>query len=156
MMEGEMQHASWVNSPRAEGYEFINWQRFSSTPYISFTHSERFAANHANAIAAETYGQYEEIDEMPVGGIIAKPTFTIGHNGEAMLETLFLMERAETGTMPVSGDWIYTSINADGSVWGRTGGHNSAGMDFCVACHEAMGQDTDSLTFLPPEYRIRN
>lgn len=148
--------ASWVNSDRAEGAGFIGWKNFATMPYPSFTHGGRLATNHANDIGAAAYGMYEEIGEMPAGGIVAKPTFSVdAHSGEAKLETLFLMERVETGTMPDSNDWIYTSINPDGSIWGRTDGFNSAGMDFCVACHEGMGYESDDLAFLPEELRVQ-
>jgi len=148
--------ASWSLSERTEGSDFGNWTNFATTPYISFTHGERFATNHANAIAAEAYGRYEAIGEMPAGGIVAKPTFSIGASGEAFWETLFLMEKAEAGTSPDTNDWIYTAIMPDGSLMGRTLGANSDGMYFCAACHMAMGAESDDLIFLPEEYRLRN
>jgi hypothetical protein len=148
--------AFWTQSDRSEGREFAGWTNFANTPYISFTHGERFATNHANAIAAPQYGLYEEIDEVPAGGIIAKPTFSIDASGEAFWETLFLMERAAPGTSPDTNDWIYTAILPDGSLMGRTLGANSDGMYFCAACHMGMGAETNDLTFLPEEYRVGN
>ncbi len=156
MGDGAMMQASWTQSERDEARDFASWTNFATSPYISFTHSERFAANHANAIAAEHYGRYEDIGEMPAGGIIAKPTFSVNAHGEAVWETLFLMEKAEAGASPDTNDWIYTAILPDGSLMGRTMGENSDGMFFCAACHMGMGADSDDLTFLPEEYRLRN
>lgn len=151
--EAMIMQASWTQADRDEGRAFAGWQNFASVPYISFTHGERFAANHANDIAAEAYGRYEDVGEVPAGGIIAKPTFSISQGGEAMLETLFLMEKGAAGSLPDSNDWIYTSILADGTVQGRTGGMNGAAMQSCADCHMAMGDGQDDLAFMPEEYR---
>ncbi len=148
--------ASWSASERPEGSACAGWTNFASTPYLSFTHGERFATNHANAIAAEVYGLSENIDTMPVGGVVAKPTFSIGDDGQAFWETLFLMEKAGDGASPETNDWIYTAIMPDGSLMGRTLGENSDGMAFCAACHMGGGMDTDDLLFMAPEYRVQD
>jgi hypothetical protein len=148
--------AAWTESGRAEADDFSGWRNFAATPYISFTHGERFATNHANAIAAEVYGLYEEIGEMPAGGIVAKPTFSVGADGQAYWETLFLMEKAPPGTSADTNDWIYTAIMPDGALMGRTLGPNSAGMQFCADCHIGMSDGTDDLLFMDEEYRVRN
>ncbi len=148
--------ASWSESDREEGSAFRGWTNFAATPYVSFTHGERFATNHANPIAAEVYGLYEDIGEMPAGGIVAKPTFSIGDDGQAYWETLFLMEKAAAGTSPDTNDWIYTAIMPDGSLMGRTLGVNSENMQFCAACHMGGGADTDDLLFMEEQYRVVN
>jgi len=148
--------AAWTESARPEAEEFAGWRNFAATPYISFTHGERFATNHANAVAAEVYGLYEEIGEMPAGGIVAKPTFSIGADGQAYWETLFLMEKAPPGTSADTNDWIYTAIMPDGALMGRTLGPNSAGMQFCADCHIGMSDGTDDLLFMDEEYRVRD
>lgn len=147
--------ASWTQSDRAEARDYLDWKNFARVPYVSFTHGERFATNYANAIAAEAYGRYEDVDAVPAGGIIAKPTFSVSAGGEAMLATLFLMEKAAPGTSPDTNDWIYTSVMADGAVAHRTGGVNSDDAMFCAVCHMAMGEGQDDLIFLPEEYRVR-
>ncbi len=145
--------AAWTDADLPAARAFVDWKNFATAPYASFTHGERFAANHANPIAAEAYGRYEEVGEIPVGGIIAKPTFSIAADGEARFQTLFLMEKAEAGRFPDSNDWIYTSILADGTLQGRTGGVNGASMRSCADCHMGMGQGQDDLAFMPEEYR---
>ena len=128
---------------------------FAALPYPSSTHGGRFATNHANEIAAEVYGDYEDIGEMPAGGVIAKPTFTVDAAGKASLGPLFLMEKAEAGSFPGTNDWIYTTVQPDGSLMGRTGGYNSEQMEqMCAACHTAMGADSDDLLFIPEEFRV--
>ncbi|MCC5968912.1 MAG: hypothetical protein JJU15_03095 [Pararhodobacter sp.] len=154
--ESSLMLASWSQSDQSEGREFADWTNFAATPYISFTHGERFATNHANAIAAEHYGLYEDIGEMPAGGIVAKPTFSINASGEALWETLFLMEKAEAGLSPDTNDWIYSAIMPDRSLLGRTLGANPDGMYFCAACHMGAGADTDDLLFMEPQYRMGN
>src|SRR3546814_5580762 len=63
--------------------------------------------NHANDIAEEPYGRYENIGTMPPGGTIAKPSFTISPNGNVQLGPLFLMEKMEAGWHPESKNWRY-------------------------------------------------
>jgi hypothetical protein len=93
---------------------------------------------------------------MPEGGIVAKPTFSIGADGQAYWETLFLMEKAAEGTSPDTNDWIYTAIMADGALMGRTLGANSDAMQFCADCHIGMSDGTDDLLFMDEEYRVRD
>ncbi len=153
--EAKIIKASWSDSGMAEAADFVTWKNFAKRPYVSATHGGRFVTNHANAIGAEAYGRYEKVGAMPAGGIAAKPSFTISAQGEAMLDTLFLMEKASAGSFPDSNDWIYTAIMPDGSLMGRTGGQNSDMMEFCVACHAALGEGQDDLTFLPEELRVQ-
>lgn len=151
--ETQMIQASWTESERSEGKDFAGWRNFAAMPYISSTHGARFATNHANEIAAPHYGRYEDIGEMPAGGIVAKPTFSIGADGQGYLETLFLMEKAARGVSPDTNDWIYTAIMPDGSLMGRTLGPNSDGMFFCAACHMAAPEGSDDLLFMEVQYR---
>lgn len=154
--DADIVQIGWSQSELAEGREFASWANFAIAPYISFTHGERFATNHANAIAAERYGMYESDAPMPAGGIVAKPTFSINQNGEALWETLFLMEKAQAGVSPETNNWLYSAIMPDGSVMGVTMGTNANRVDFCAACHMGMGADSDDMIFLPDEYRVRN
>ncbi len=132
--------------------EWGDWERFSTMAYVSGTHGGRFVQNHANDVAAEEYGKYEDVDEIPSGSILAKPSFTMGAGGEAALGPLFLMEKMADGWNADTADWRYAMINADGSTFGVTGGQNSDGMMFCHECH-AAGQEADYLLFMPEEYR---
>lgn len=90
---------------------------------------------------------------MPAGAVIAKDSFSVAPDGQVSVGPLFLMEKMPAGFLAESGDWKYTMILPDGSLFGETHGHNSAGMQFCIDCHLA-GADYDYLLFLPPEYRV--
>jgi hypothetical protein len=138
----------------AEAEEFAGWTLFSAQPYTSATHGDRFVLNLAND-AAESYGRYEDAGPMPVGAKIAKPGFSVSADGEASLGPLALMEKMEPGFSEETGDWRYTMINADGTIFGITNGENSGQMQFCAECHEAVGDSQDHLFFLPEEARVR-
>jgi len=150
----DLHKSSWLGSDNPGAQDFAGWTNFARTPYISFTHGERFAFNHANDIAAEQYGKFEEVEAIPVGGIIAKPTFSVSDKGEALLETLFLMEKAPAGTLPDTNDWIYSAVMPDGSLMGRTNGQKAENVVFCVACHQGGGYGQDDLMFLEEDYRF--
>jgi hypothetical protein len=129
-----------------------DWEHFSTRAYISATHGGRYVHNAANDLAAEEYGKYEDASRMPIGSILAKPSFTVSPDGESALGPLFLMEKMTRGWNSDTADWRYAMINADGSTFGITGGQNSDGMMFCHECHTA-GQDSDYMLFLPEEFR---
>jgi hypothetical protein len=132
--------------------EWGDWERFSTRAYVSGTHGGRFVQNYANDVGAEDYGKFEDVDAMPGGSVLAKPSFTVDARGEAALGPLFLMEKMADGWNADTADWRYAMVNADGSTFGVTGGQNSDGMMFCHQCHTA-GQDADYLLFLPEEFR---
>ncbi|RNF34983.1 hypothetical protein A7A09_008315 [Paracoccus methylarcula] len=147
---------SWLLSDLPEARAFLSWESVTRSPYISATHGERYVVNLADPAAMPTYSRFEEGGPMPVGGILGKPSFTISDKGQAKPGPLFLMEKAEEGAFPDTGDWIYTAIKPSGALMGRTGAENSGGMQFCADCHMGIGAETDSMTYLPEEYRIGN
>lgn len=153
---GEITGPSWLLSDRAEARAFLDYESVTTAPYTSATHGNRYVVNLADPVAMPLYSQFEEGVPMTVGGILAKPSFVINAEGVARLGPLFLMERAEDGAFPDMGDWIYTAIMPNGNMMGRTGEHNSNGMQFCADCHLGIGMDTDSMTYLPEEYRVSN
>lgn len=146
---------AYGDSDLPEAKSFLDWKKFATTPYVSATHGGRFVVNYANDIGEEPYGRYEAIGTMPPGGITAKPSFTISQDGVAALGPLFLMEKMEAGWYPQSGDWRYTMVMPDGTVFGRTLGQNSDAVAFCIDCHAAVGDTQDHLFLLPEEVRVR-
>ncbi len=132
--------------------QFFNWINVTKSPYQSSTHGDRYLVNIVNE-KAKDYQKWEAAGILPAGAIIAKPTIIGKANGKADIGPLFLMEKMPSGWNPQSLDWKYSMIMADGSLWGETKGRNSAGMNFCFECHNAMGSETDGLLFLPEEYR---
>lgn len=152
----EVEGQSWVLSDRPEARDFLAYSSVTRAPYTSGTHGGRYVVNLADAAAMPSYSKFEDGGPMPAGAILAKPSFVISDAGEAQLGPLFLMEKAENGAFPETGDWIYSAVTPQGSLMGRTGGQNSGGMQFCADCHMGMASETDSMTYLPEAYRISN
>lgn len=146
---------AYSDSGLPEAKSFLDWKNFATAPYVSATHGGRFVVNYANETGEEAYGRYENIGTMPVGGITAKPSFTVAPDGAAALGPLFLMEKMEAGWYPESGDWRYTMVMPDGTVAGRTLGENSDAMASCIACHAVVGDTQDHLYLLPEEVRVQ-
>jgi len=143
---------TYAKSGIAAAAQFFDWINVTKSPYQSSTHGDRYLVNIINE-KAEDYQKWENAGILPTGSIIAKPTIIGKSDGKADVGPLFLMEKMPTGWNPQSLDWKYSMIMADGSLWGETKGRNSSGMTFCFECHNAMGEETDGLLFLPEEYR---
>ena len=110
--------------------------------------------NYANEWA-KAYGAFENAGTFPAGSALAKPSFSVKGNGKASLGPLFLMEKMEAGFNAASGDWRYTMIMPNGSVFGTTNGKNSKKVEFCIGCHQTVTPDQDSVMLLPEEYRVK-
>ena len=136
----------------AEAYR--RWPRYNTTPYRSATHGERFVNNYANAKAA-TYDRLDEIEQLPVGAVLAKDSFAVTGSGDIFPGPLFLMEKMPAGFRPDARDWRYTMIMPDGSLFGTTNGEGSARVEFCITCHRAAGDDQDHLFYIPEGHRAR-
>ncbi len=136
--------------PVARKYQ--RWKRFNKTPYRSTSHGARYINNYANRRAL-AYGKFEKAGTMPVGAIVAKDSLTVKANGRVIPGPLFVMEKMPEGFNYVSGDWRYTMIMPDGSVFGETNGVDSARVEFCTSCHLAA-EKNDHLFFMPKKYRI--
>ncbi|WP_420348380.1 hypothetical protein [Pelagibius sp.] len=139
------------HDPAAE--RFVEWRRYNSAPYRSATHGQRFVNNYANA-AARAYGDYENAAELPVGSILAKDSFAVTQRGDVFTGPLFLMEKMPEGFRPEAHDWRYTMIMPDGSLFGTTNGEGNERVEFCITCHEAVGEDRQQLFFVPRKFRV--
>jgi hypothetical protein len=138
--------------PVAAGYQ--GWQRYSKVAYQSATHGSRYVQNYANA-KGRAYGAFEKAGRMPVGATLAKDSFAVNGKGQVTPGPLFIMQKMSAGFNPDGGDWKYTMVMPNGSVFGETKGKNAAGMQFCIECHIAVGEDQDSMMLLPAEYRVQ-
>lgn len=143
---------SLSQDPSASGYR--RWRQYNMAPYQSATHGSRYVNNYANALARD-YGRLTEIDELPVGAILAKDSFAATAAGDVFLGPLFLMEKMEKGFAPEARDWRYSMIMPDGSFYGITNGDDAERVAFCVTCHETVGDEMDHLFFVPEAYRLR-
>ena len=144
--------AAYGSSGNAHARAFINWPNFSTTPYTSATHGNRYVNNYANEIAAQNYSQYEQAGKFPVGSILAKDGFVVNDNGRLVFNALTLMEKMPSGFNPEFNDWRYTMILPDGMLVGTTGGMGSDNVRFCQGCHAAVDAQ-DNVFFVPPKYR---
>ena len=135
--------------PAAAAYQ--GWTRYNRVPYRGAGHGRRFLNNYANEIA-RAYGRFEEAGRLPVGSVVAKDSIAVTDEGMASPGPLFLMEKMEGGFNYVSGDWRYTMIMPDGSVFGTTKGEGARRVEFCIACHLAV-ESQDHLHFFPEPFR---
>ncbi len=145
--------AAYAKSGHPVAVAFADWRAFSTVAYPSGTHGNRYVQNFANGIGQAAYGRYEDVGKAPVGLQVAKPSMTVTGNGEVGVGPLFLMEKMNAGFNAGSGDWRYTMIMPNGSVFGETLGEGSANVQFCVDCHGAVADAQDNLFFLPAEFR---
>ncbi len=149
-LKGQLK-AGYSKSGNATAKNYMKWANYSTTPYQSSTHGDRYVNNYANA-TAKAYGKYEASGKMPAGSIIAKDSFIASPNGKVMPGPLFVMEKMSNGFNKPSGDWRYTMIMAGGNVAGTTNGQGSKAVAFCIECHASVAEQ-DHLFFLPNEFR---
>ena len=135
--------------PAAAAYP--GWTRYNRVPYRSAGHGRRFVNHYANE-KARAYGRFEKAGRLPVGSVIAKDSITVTDDGVASPGPLFVMEKMPDGFNYVSGDWRYTMIMPDGSVFGTTKGESAERVKFCIPCHLAAEQQ-DHLHFIPEPFR---
>jgi len=131
--------------------EYRNWRRFNTVPYRSAQHGERFVNNYANGIG-RAYGSFEEAGDLPVGSVAAKDSFAVTAAGDVTAGPLFIMEKMPQGFNYVSGDWKYTLVRPDGTLFGETNGPGAKRVEYCITCHLAR-ERYDHLYFLPKDYR---
>lgn len=136
--------------PGATGYQ--KWKRYNRTPYPSASHGNRILNNYANE-KARAYGRFERAGTLPVGSIIAKDSITVTKEGLAKPGALFVMEKMPDGFNHVSGDWRYTMVMPDGSLFGTTRGEGAGRVKFCITCHLAVERQ-DHLFYVPGKYRL--
>jgi len=139
--------SSSVEAARA----YQKWQLYNTAPLRSATHGRRFVNHYANPIAS-AYGKYETAGKLPVGSIVAKDSFAVTDDNKTLPGPLFLMEKMPEGFNYVSGDWRYTMIMPDGSLFGTTNGVGSDKVKFCISCHLAV-EKQDHLYFPPKPFR---
>lgn len=138
------------DDPAAKVY--TRWKRYNTAPYASAGHGRRFMNTYGNAIAKD-YGKYEAAGRLPVGSILAKDSMAITEDGKVNPGPLFLMEKMTDGFNHVSGDWKYSMVMPDGSIFGVTNGTGTKQVEFCVPCHLAA-ETHDHLHFLPERLRL--
>ena len=142
----------FARSGNATAAAYRGWRRFNISPYLSATHGNYYLNNYVNPIGAAAYGRYERAGKLPVGAVIAKDSFAMTRTGEIILGGLFIMEKMPPGFNHASGDWKYTYVRPDGTLFGETNGRSSNRVEYCIGCHLAR-EKYDHLWFLPKGYR---
>jgi len=145
--------AGYARSGNATAAGYQRWRRFNTAPYLSAAHGNHYLNNYVNELGAAAYGRFEMAGKLPVGTIIAKDSFSVTRSGEIVLGGLFVMQKMPAGFSYVSGDWKYTYIQADGTLFGETHGTGSKKVEYCIGCHLAVERQ-DHLWFLPKRYRV--
>ena len=132
---------------------YLSWRRYNSAPYRSATHGARYVNNYGNRLA-DAYGRFENAGPMPQGAVVLKDSFSATADGAIFPGPMFVMKKMQPGFKPESGDWRYSMVMPDGSLFGETNGVNSESVEFCVGCH-AMQSARDHLFFVPENYRMK-
>lgn len=144
--------ASYAKSGHPAAIAYPAWQRVNSAPYLSATHGNTYISNYVNETGA-AYASFEQAGKLPVGTVIAKPSFVVTKSGAVRPGPLFLMEKMPAGFKYVTGDWRYSMIMADGTLFGETQGEDSERVEYCIGCHLAV-EHQDHLFFVPRDYRV--
>ena len=133
---------------------YLTWRRFNKAPYRSATHGARYVNNYSNRVG-ESYGLFENAGPMPPGTVLLKDSFTATADGAIFPGPMFVMEKMADGFNRASGNWRYTMVMPDGSLFGETNGVSSDNVAFCIGCH-AMRAEWDHLFFVPADYRRKS
>ncbi len=142
--------AGYARSGEPSAAAYSGWRRYNSVPYLSSTHGNHYINNYANE-KARGYGGG---GRLAVGSVIAKDSFSVTETGGILLGPLFLMEKMPRGFSYVSGDWKYSLIQPDGTLFGETNGRGSQRVQYCISCHLAV-EAQDHLYFVPPKFRVK-
>jgi len=151
---GEKMAALYKLSGHPVAKEFRTWKRYNSAPYRSATHGRRFLNNYASKKAA-AYGKFEGAGMFPKGAVIAKDSFAVTEDGRVNAGPLFIMEKMAQGFNDASGDWRYTMIMPDGTIYGTTKGESAERVKYCIGCHLTRERN-DHLYFVPQKFRVKN
>jgi hypothetical protein len=144
--------AGYAKSGDANALAYNDWTVYSTAPYTSATHGNRYVNNFANPTGAE-YGKFEQGIRLPVGSVLVKDSFVVNAKGQVVFGVLSLMEKMQAGFNAEFSDWRYTMILPTGEVVGTTGGAGSEKVAFCAGCHVAVDESQGSLYFVPRKFR---
>lgn len=135
----------WIPKDFVTGYR--DWTLASTLPADPGAHGGRFLLTYVNEVGAAEYLKFaDEGVAMPAGSVIAKESFTVADDGKAKPGPLFLMQKAEAGASPRTGDWYYMAVQPNGTPMAVNV------YTACNACHSAY-EDSDYLAY--PEEGVR-
>ncbi len=129
------------------GSNFRDWAVTSTRPAVAGPHGNRLLQTFANDIAAESYLQFAEEIEMPVGSVLAKESISLSKKKKtARPGPLFIMTKMEAGSIPETDDWLYGGLQPNGKPM-------KFKQSFCHDCHAGWA-DSDNLAYPLEEVRI--
>ena len=131
--------------------DFRKWRRYNIAPYRSATHGNRYVNNYGNGEAAN-YGRLSPGDQMAVGAIVVKDSFTVTADGDVFGGAMFVMEKLPEGMSLETDGWRYVMVMPDGSLLGDSTGDRAEDVRFCHSCHVTMAR-SDHLFYVPKKYR---
>ncbi len=131
--------------------DYQNWRLYSSEPYNSATHGQRYVNNYANRLVTN-YGKLKKGETYPVGAVFAKDTITVTEQKKIFPGAMFVMEKLAKGSSPDTADWRYVMVLPDGSMFGDTTGDEAESVEYCHACHIQKSRE-DYVFYVPEEYR---
>jgi len=62
---------AYAKAGHAPATGYTDWSVYSSAPYVSATHGNRYVNNYANP-TARAYGRFEDVGKLPVGSVLAR------------------------------------------------------------------------------------
>ena len=150
MVEGYKQgEKKWIPAEFVDTYR--EWGKAVTGPAASGFHGGRFLLTWVNDAGYDAYVKYATEDaEMPVGTVIAKESFEIADNGEAVPGPLFIMQKVERETTPETGGWYYMVVAPNGEP------QAVPVMSACNECHAGFGEAQDYLGYPVEAVRVPN
>jgi len=137
----------WI--PEEHVADYRGWTRASNHPSAPGAHDGRFLVTWVNPAGAEAYLRYAAPrEDMPVGTVLAKESFTVGPDGMAQAGPLFLMQKVEAGLSPDTNDWHYMLVAATGAPLAVEV------MSACNACHQGTYGESDGMAYPVPPARL--
>ncbi len=135
----------WIPAEHVANYR--SWVAASTAPAAPGQHGERFLMTWVNETGADAYMAFaEENVSIPAGTVIAKESFAVTEDGEAVPGPLFFMEKVRPGRSPETDDWFYMMVSANGAP---------VAVDVATACHacHAGFAARDGVAYPDPEVR---
>src|SRR3546814_5885292 len=121
----------------ASGHRLValypHWRRRDAAPILSEPHDGRYVAVFANEVAVEPHPELSD-ESVPVGAVLATPSFSVKENGVVEAGRLILIEKMQKGFNSSGGNWRYTVVDPSGKFVGVNNGRTGHTFYFCRDC----------------------
>lgn len=134
--------------------EFVNdyrgWKAASDFPAASDVHGERFLVTFVNPVGEAEYMKFQETGtKMPEGSVLVKESYTVNEQGKVTHGPLFIMQKVAEGVSPVTGDWYYMAVTAQGEPM------TMDVVTACSTCHQERFGKRDGMGYPQPAARAK-